>query len=530
MAKLNPNRQKMINMMYLVLTALLALNISKQVLRAFDLVNFSLETTNSSFDAKNKDTWEKLTKQYQLVPAKAKTAYEAGQTVIAKSDAMIKQIQTMKEYLVKTGEEYEINDKESGMKQGLGRQEDIEIGMRYFGSTTDVPGAAGNGEKLRVALENYKAEMNKLIKESAKVQEEVVSIDTKTERKVSEGGGNTKQNWTEFFFLHYPLVSNITMLSNFETQVNNAKGELLRRLLASIGQEDFKFDQLSAIISAEKPVVLEGDEYKANVVLGAYDSKANPKIVINGAPATVKDGKAEYKVRASGQGNKKIAGYIEVMKEGKPMQYKFETEYQVFKGSATISADKMNVVYIGLDNPISVSVPGFPPSALQVSCTGASLTGSAGKYVLKPVDNKDVKECVIKVSVKDGNKVSTMGQASYRIKMVPAPKVKLGTLEGGKKSKVELSVQNVLAAVLENFVFEGVKWDVTEYSYYYVSKAGGSSGFKEAKISGKVIDGALKNYISTGRAGDVISFNQIRTVGPGGAARTIQQGPTFILQ
>jgi gliding motility-associated protein GldM len=320
------------------------------------------------------------------------------------------------------------------------------------------------------------------------------------------------------------------MLSNFETQVNNAKGELLRRLLASIGQEDFKFDQLSAIISAEKPVVLEGDEYKANVVLGAYDSKANPKIVINGAPATVKDGKAEYKVRASGQGNKKIAGYIEVMKEGKPMQYKFETEYQVFKGSATISADKMNVVYIGLDNPISVSVPGFPPSALQVSCTGASLTGSAGKYVLKPVDNKDVKECVIKVSVKDGNKVSTMGQASYRIKMVPAPKVKLGTLEGGKKSKVELSVQNVLAAVLENFVFEGVKWDVTEYSYYYVSKAGGSSGFKEAKIPGKVIDAALKNYISTGRAGDVISFNQIRTVGPGGAARTIQQGPTFILQ
>jgi gliding motility-associated protein GldM len=119
------------------------------------------------------------------------------------------------------------------------------------------------------------------------------------------------------------------MLSNFQQQVNTIKSEALKRCAASVGEKDFKFDNLVAIIKADKPIVLEGDEYKAEVVLGAYDSKASPVITINGSPITVKDGKGEYKVRASGQGNKKLKAVITVNNAGESKSYDTETEYQV---------------------------------------------------------------------------------------------------------------------------------------------------------------------------------------------------------
>jgi hypothetical protein len=123
-----------------------------------------------------------------------------------------------------------------------------------------------------------------------------------------------------------------------------------------------------------------------------------------------------------------------------------------------------------------------------------------------------------------------MGSQAYRIKTVPKPVIKFGTKEGGKISKVELSVQPAINAVLENFVFEGVKYDVVEYTYYYVAKGGGSSGFLENTVKGKMIDPQLKSRIASGRAGDVISINQIRVMGPDGKPRTIASGPTIFVQ
>jgi gliding motility-associated protein GldM len=229
---------------------------------------------------------------------------------------------------------------------------------------------------------------------------------------------------------------------------------------------------------------------------------------------------------------KKVTGNIMVKnpKTGVLEAMKFETEYQVFKGSAVISADAMNVVYIGLDNPISVSVPGFPPDKIRVSITGGTLSGSNGKYIVKPQDAAGVRECVINASVEvEKGKVQPMGRQVYRIKSVPTPKIKYGTLEGGKQSKVNVSVQPAIYASLEGFVFEGVKYDVVEYTYYYVAKGGGASGFMENTVKGKLIDPALKSRIASGRIGDVISINQIRVVGPGGKQKTIASGPTIFL-
>ncbi len=524
MAKGNPNRQKMINMMYLVLTALLALNISKQVLKAFELVNNGLENTNKGLTGTNTATYETFTKQWEQQKAKAQPLYDKAQKVKAESKELFDYIENMKTELVtnpKYGNGYEHPEE----KADLRNQDNVEVGQKYFGADKAVGGLA-KGEEMRSRLQKYKEDMKVLVP-----QVSTENIDTEKEKKEKSGGEMVTRKWEEFYFLEYPLISNITMLNRFQNEVKNTEGNLVKYLLSQIGATDYKFDNLRAIVSAKNPVVLEGQKYEAEIFLGAYDSKSNPDIIVNGAASKVEDGMAKYSVGATGQGNKKLTGDIIVKNPatGEVKKYPFSQEYQVFRGSAVISADKMNVVYIGLDNPISVSVPGFPPDKMVVSCSGGAMTGSNGKYVVRPTDNIAVKECVINVSVKAEKGVQKMGAASYRIKTVPAPKIKFGAKEGGKISKVELSVQTQLVAALEGFVFEGVKYDILEWTYYYVGKSGGSK-FQEGNPKGKIIPQELKTLISSGRSGDIISINQIRVMGPDGKARTLASGPSIIVQ
>jgi gliding motility-associated protein GldM len=247
----------------------------------------------------------------------------------------------------------------------------------------------------------------------------------------------------------------------------------------------------------------------------------------------MKDGVAKYEVTASGEGNKKVEGSIMVKDPvtGGMKPLKFSTEYQVFRGSAVISADAMNVLYIGLDNPLSVSVPGFPPDKIRVTMQGATFSGGKGKYVVKPVNDLNVRKCVVNVSVEtDKGKAQQMGAMEFRIKTVPKPVIKFGSLDGGKQSKPNLSVQSSILAILDGFVFEGVKYQVQEYKWLYFAKSKGSAGITEKLATGKAIPSELKGLIEGGRGGDLLVISQIKVLGPDGMSKTISSGPTIFVQ
>ena len=532
LGKTNPKRQMMINMMYLVLTALLALNVSKQVLKAFELVNSGLEVTNGAFTKKNDNTYAAFEKQMGINAAKVKPYYDKAQIVKTESASLIKQIEDMKQALLSENGKLKTADdiyEHPDTKEDIKSASDIEIGTNFFTGPKEKGGE--HGALLQGYLKSYRSKMESLIAEKDRAGSKLININD-ADPNVKAEADVTGNKWAHYYFAEVPLVADVTVLTKMQNDVKNTESNMISYLFGTIGQDDFKFDQLDAIISSDKPIVLQGQQYEAKIFLGAHDSHQNPEIEMNGQQLKVENGVAEYKVATTGEGERKLDGKIIVKApDGTKKEYPFKTAYQVFVGSAVISADKMNVLYVGLENPISVSCPGYPPDKIIATTTGlSSWTGSAGKFIAKPADAITVKEAVITVSVKTGdNSVKQMGTKTFRIKRMPKPKVLLGTLDGGAISKVQLSVQKVVQANLENFVYEGIKYTVVKYSWTFAPKGAGRQVQGPETVNGQLVPAALTNLVTGARTGDLVLISDIVASGPTGQVK-ISSGPTFIIQ
>lgn len=526
----------MINMMYLVLTALLALNVSKQVLKAFELVNSGLEKTNDAFTSKNKTTYDQFAKQLNQNKDKVKPWYDKAMTLKKESDDLIQQIEGMKMALItengkiKEPEAYEHPDLQKGKGgEDFKSASDIEVGTNFFTGPKEKGGE--HGDVLQGWLTAYKTKVQTLVDPKDKNDVNIAIYDQvpSTFKPEADFKGNA---WAHYYFAEVPMVADLTVLTKIQNDIKNTESNVSAYLFSKINAEDFKFDKLQAIISADKPIVLVGEQYSAKVVLGAYDSHQNPEVVLNGQKLEVKDGVAEYKVSASGDGEKKLEGTVNVKApDGTIKKYDFKTAYQVFTGSAVISADKMNVLYVGLDNPISISVPGYPPDKILASPTGTqswTKSDNKGGFIARPIDNIATKEAVITVSVKTEKGTKVMGTKSFRIKRMPKPKVLLGNLEGGPIAKVQLSVQKVVVAALENFVFEGIKYTVTKFQFTFVPKGAGRQVQSES-VNGQLLPGSVLSLIQSARSGDMVLISDVTAVGPTGPVK-MGQGPTFVVQ
>ncbi|MCX6350515.1 MAG: GldM family protein [Bacteroidetes bacterium] len=476
-----------------------------------------MESTNKSFTAKTDEVYVNFKKQIDMQTSK-KPLYDKAIQVKNETEIVYNYIEKMKADLEKLGEGYEdvVN------KAHLKAASDLEVGNDYLINKKE-------GEKLRVMLDKYKVLLNGMGKQinNVNTDEYVMAVET--------GGEKVKKKWAEYLFAEVPLVADLTILTKLQNDVKNAESEVVKYLFSQINASDFKFDNLIPMVSASKPFVLQGEKFTAEVTLGAYNSKDKPLITVGGRTLTVEDGKAKFEEIASGQGEKKYEGNI-VVKDpvtGKDKPYPFKIAYAVFTGTATISADKMNVVYVKLDNEISVSVPGFPPDKVMTTMTGGQLLpnpkAGLGHFIAKPEDNQATRECVVSVSVKTDQGTKFMGKASYRIKRVPKPKALLGTLEGGSVSKVNLSVQKSVRAVLENFVFEGITYKVLSYRYIFVPKGGGRQMLNEG-VSGSLIPGTVSAAISSAHPQDMLLITDIKAQSEYLGVLNIASGPTFIIQ
>ena len=528
LGKTNPKRQMMINMMYLVLTAMLALNVSKQVLKAFELVNSGLDATNTAFTSKNNVTYDAFKKQLDMAEVKVKPFYDKAMIVKNSSADMIAKIEVMKQALLTENGKLTKNEdiyEHPDTKEDIKSASDLEIGTNFFTGPKEKGGE--HGAELQNMLHGYRATMQGLIDPNDK-ENNLININDQ-DPKVTGEADFTGNKWAHYYFADVPLVADLTMLTKMQNDVRNTESNMIAYLFKKINANDYKFDNLTAIITSPSPIVLQNQEYSAKVFLGAYDSHSNPDVILNGQKLEVKDGVAEYKVRASGDGEKKIEGQIIVTApNGEKKPYKFSSAYQVFTGSAVISADKMNVFYVGLENPVSVSCPGYPPDKIIVSQTGlASWTGSNGKFIAKPIDNITTKTATITVSVKTDKGTQQMGVKEFRVKRMPKPRIYLGTKDGGPISKVELSVQSAVFANLDNFVFEGIKFTVTKFTWTFAPKGGGRQAVVE-NANGQIVPGSFKALVQTARSGDKFIIDDVTAQGPNGPVK-ITNGSVFTI-
>jgi len=501
-------RQKMIGMMYLFLTAMLALNVSKDVLQAFTLVNNGLTQTNINFSKKNDIVYNEFDKQATLYPDKVKEWKEKAEKVKKMSTELFGKIDEYKQLIVKTadGPKFDMTNIQS--KDNL----DIPAQLMMM---------EGNGKRaleLKKMFGDYKGYLVSVIdpkqKELITAIEKTLSTEDPPTPPDHKGEHLT---WEVENFEHIPLVGVITLMTKMQSDCKNAESDAITYLLGRIGANDFKFNKIEAIVSAPTTYVLKNAKFEAQVFIAASDSTQQPEILVGGSKLQLKNGKGIYTGSTSAIGPKKWGGVINLKApDGSTKAYKFDSEYQVGEPSLVVSPTKMNVFYVGVDNPVDVSVNGVPSEKVFPALEGAgSITKDAsGRGYIVKVKNPGK----VKVSAQaeiDGKKIS-MGDREFRVKIVPTPVAKCGGKIGGTIKKNELLTQQGIKAELENFDFD-LKFEIVSF----IVSANIKGYNEEARGAGFKFSAEQLNLMRKVETGKKLYIESIKAKGPDGSVRDL---------
>lgn len=535
-------RQKMINMMYLVLTALLALNISKEVLNAFVVVNIGLKQQLSNLEQKNGatigefDTQVMTNEGNKRIEKYRDQAHEIGDL----SKELVDYIEGLKVELIKMVDGVDETEAKKRIENPylVGKKDDYDKPTYFFG-TNDPPGNKGKASELKAKLHEFKEKLMTYVKGDSSatkhdiemIEKNLEILDTKDPEGGEGSGHDTHSTWEMFYFYHLPASAALTELTKWQNIVRGAESELLTFLWNRISATAFKFDRVEAKIIPKSSFVISGSNFEADVFLGAFSTSQKPVIIygtavdsstmqVTGEQTLPEDqiigGMGKLIIPASGQGERTVGGVIKINNPstGQMTPYPFSTVYNVSPPTATVSPTKMNVFYRGLDNPISVSVPGVAPNNISVSASGGSISGGNGNFIVKPGAGN---ECNINVSAKmpDGKTVS-MGTFKFRVKRVPTPTLVWANQESGGKVSAGAGSISPLIPQMKDFDFEVYS---TIKSFDIAFSLNGSY-FSKTGIQGNQIPSDVSGKIKTLPRGTKVFFDAVKMSVPGGETRT----------
>jgi len=499
-------RQKMIGMMYLFLTAMLALNVSKDVLQAFTLVNNGLTQTNINFSKKNDIVYNEFQKAVMLNPGKAKEWKEKADKVKELSNKLYDKIDEYKKMIVQKADGPSFDMKNIQSKDNL----DIPAQLMIM---------EGNGQRAQELKGMFKTFKDYVVKIIDPKQKELITaiektLDTEDPPTPPDHKGE-HLTWEIENFEHIPLVGVITLMTKMQSDCKNAESDAISYLLGQIGANDFKFNKIEAIVSTKTSYVLKNAKFEAEVFIAASDSTQQPEILVGGSKLQLKNGKGIYTGSTAAVGPKKWGGVINLKApDGTIKPYKFDSEYQVGEPSLVVSPTKMNVFYVGVDNPVDVSVNGVPSEKVFPSIDGGgSITKAGGSYVVKVKNPGKVK--ISAQAEIDGKKIG-MGEREFRVKIVPTPVAKCASKIGGTIKKNELLAQQGIKAELENFDFD-LKFEIVSF----IVSANIKGYNEEARGTGFKFSAEQLNLMRKVETGKKLYIESIKAKGPDGSVRDL---------
>jgi gliding motility-associated protein GldM len=538
-------RQKMIGMMYLVLTAMLALNVSKEVLDAFQKINGGIVRTTQNFNSKNDEVYSAFVSAAETNEAKAGPWRDKAFSVKSKADKIVDDIQRLKFDMVMLADKQVTFEGEEPL-EGVAYDDLTAVQKKKLmidvisKKDRERPGELminkGNGDILQKGLEDYRDFLKDLVDEPA-IQSSLSTTFIFEDKKEKYGTGML--SWVQQNFQDMPLIAAVTILSKIQTDVRNAESDVIKYLQQEIDAGSLKFTSADAIQIATSNYVFLGDSFKADVFLAAKDTTQNPLIYVGdyeiGEDGKYKmigsydsipvvSGKGKYAVKASSEGYKKWGGLISMKTDAGTKLYPFDGEYQVARASLVVSPTKMNVFYIlashplkdgALGNPIDVSVPGVPKDKLSVSCdNGVVKKVKGGGWEVYP---KTTGKAKISVSAQIDGKRRNMGSLEYRVMRTPKPEPKFLGSKNKKVKKSQLLSSNAkLYAELSNFVFD-IKYRITGFSVDVTQR--GELVTKFAK--GNKVTPEMKTLFESLQVGSVLYFTNITCKGPDGAPKSL---------
>lgn len=514
-------RQKMINMMYLVLTALLALNVSAEILNAFKTVNNSIANSNKLITDKNDLTYKSFEAKLHDPQTAANAQIWAPKANEAKklSADLYSSIESLKKRL-KEGSNY---SNENGVEK---------FNEANLDAATRLMDQEGEGKKLYDGLNQYKSQLLAILKPEEFANNPILQADVKKAKEdfskqlpldlsipTSQSGnkktGNDAKDWTTNYFHMTPTIAALTILSKFQNDIKSSEAQMVDYCHKKIGEVKIVYDKFEPLIGTNATYLMPGDELDVTAGIGAFSAAAKPDIYINGAHQTLNaDGAAEYKTKVESAGEKSVEVKIKYAKpDGSIDEVVRSIKYTVgLPSGASIFLEKMNVVYIGVDNPVTISGGSVGREKVHVSFSNGSIANTSGDhYVIKPTTPG-----MAKIVVNAGGKPF---EFPIRVKSLPLPAGFIGTKKGGSISAAEFKAIGGLIARLEDSEFEA-PFKVVSYK---LSAIGGSiPQYVETSNEGNRWSGSAAALVGRATPGTNIFFDQIRVVGPDGKPREIQ--------
>ncbi|MGA1977530.1 MAG: gliding motility protein GldM [Bacteroidales bacterium] len=526
--KLSP-RQKMIGMMYLVLTAMLALNVSKEAVKAFIRVDQGLMTTVKNYGIKNNLIYDEFTRADAENHTKAGKYKDAAFAVKERADEIFNYIQDLKIFIIKTADGAE---KAVAEKAVIGSEYDIEKIGKY--DDPNVPSQiliasneTGKGFALRTMINDYR---NFLIQTLHENGGNTIAEDALNKSLTAEAGLNedkVMEAWPNRMFQTMPVVGALALMSSIQVDVRNGETEVINHLYTEIDKSYFKFNKLQPIVIPDANYVTVGSNYNAAVFIMATDTTQQPNITVDNQVLPLDElGRGVYTVRAGSVGPKSWGGVITLRTgDGREMPYNFTASYTVGEPNVICSPTAMNVMYYGIPNPLDVSVPGFSPNQISINVINGAKTDERiknvngeefkGNYFIKP--NSPTQDVQIVVSTKDANgKTTTYKPYPFRVKRIPKAEAVFANASGGLVQKSVLLSQAGVFARLEGFDFN-LPYKVTGFTVFYT----GRTGDIEVPSTNDQLTQGQKSAMALMTRGQTLIIKDIKAVGPDGIPQAL---------
>ena len=428
-------RQKMINLMYIVLLAMLAMNISSDVLNGFSLVEDSLSRSTANASIQNEAVYRDFALSDAANHEKVGVWYSKALYVRQMSDSLYNFADELKLLIAQAadGRNADVNE--------IRNKEDLEAATQVMLSPSK-----GRGQELFEAINNYREQILTMVTDST--QREIIKNNFST--ALPQRAGALGKNWQEYNYENIPVVAAITLLTKLQNDVRYAEGEVLHTLVNNIDVGDMRVNKLDAYVIPTSQNVVQGNPFSARIIMAAVDSTARPAIYIDGKQIESEDG--WYQVATPKTGDFTLSGYMELTSGTGTVRRDFSQSYSVVSPLATVSATLMNVLYAGYDNPISISVPGVPSNMISatIKSGNGTLKPSGNGFVAKP--SKVGENVVIAVTASQDGRHQSMGEYTFRVRQLPDPtpfieyKDENGVVQRYRGGGTPLSKRSLMAA------------------------------------------------------------------------------------
>lgn len=518
--KLSP-RQKMINMMYLIFIAMMALNMSKEVLSAFGLLNERLEESNVAAEARNVAFLENLATKATDEPQQYGEVKRKADQINMLSKKLDEYIQGVKNAMVERSplkpeelKNYELQDQADYLDQLLFN------GDKY----------TETGEGLLQHIQEYREGVLSLIGNVPGYENIVNDINKKFETEPVTRGDGVTEDWLRYHFEGFPMIASQTKMTQMQNDIKNTESEILQTMLAGQQAAALSFTQYNTLLESTKSAYYAGEQFDGSIVLGRKDPNTRPtrvELTLDGRELkpdeyAIEEGKVVLKINAGSPGDHKILGNLIFSENGEDTPIEVDLSFATISkpSDAVIAADKMNVVYRGVDNPMTISVPGVADNNVNASATGLSKV-SGSKYVMRPGSGREV-IITASATLPDGQKINTT--SPFRIKDIPRPTGTVRGEDGGggpiKMERQGLEIASV-GATLVDFDFD-LKLNVTSFSFKV-------AGQPTVRVNGDKLNNDAKSALRRAKRGETVQIYDINASLSGNSGYLLKKiSPVFI--